>query len=114
MVKNPPAMQEMQEKQFQSLGQEDPLQKEMATHFSTPVVKKPELPTKLAPVSGCSSPSAALSGTRMEGQCWLHGGSAWWKSRLPCCPCKGEGCEGTGRGAQSLLVACPGSFLVPL
>ena len=34
MVKNPPAMQEMQETQFQSLGQEDPLQKEMATHFS--------------------------------------------------------------------------------
>ena len=82
--------------------------------LKTPVVKKPELPTKLALVSGCSSPSAALSGTRMEGQCWLHGGSAWWKSRLPCCPCKGEGCEGTGRGAQSLLVACPGSFLVPL
>ena len=30
MVKNPPAMQEMQ---VQSLGQEDPLEKEMATHF---------------------------------------------------------------------------------
>ena len=28
MVKNPPAM----ETQFQSLGQEDPLEKEMATH----------------------------------------------------------------------------------
>ena len=34
MVMNLPAMQEMQETQFQSLGQEDPLQKEMATHFS--------------------------------------------------------------------------------
>ena len=32
MVKNLPAKQEMQ---VQSLGQEDPLEKEMATHFST-------------------------------------------------------------------------------
>ena len=31
MVKNPPAMQEMQ---VQSLGQEDPLEKEMAAHSS--------------------------------------------------------------------------------
>ena len=31
MVKNLPAMQEMG---FQSLGQEDPLEKEMATHSS--------------------------------------------------------------------------------
>ena len=33
MVKNLPAMQEMQEKWVQSLGQEDPLEEEMATHF---------------------------------------------------------------------------------
>ena len=32
MVKNPPAKQEMQ---VQSLGREDPLEKDMATHFST-------------------------------------------------------------------------------
>ena len=31
MVKNPPAIQE---RQVQSLGQEDPLEEEMATHFS--------------------------------------------------------------------------------
>ena len=31
-VKNTPAMQEMQEMQIQSLGGEDPLEKEMATH----------------------------------------------------------------------------------
>ena len=31
MVKNPPAVREMQ---FQSLGREDPLEKEMATHSS--------------------------------------------------------------------------------
>ena len=31
MVKNPPALQETQ---LPSLGQEDPLEKEMATHFS--------------------------------------------------------------------------------
>ena len=33
-VKNLPAVQELQEAQFQSLGQKDPLQKEMATHSS--------------------------------------------------------------------------------
>ena len=32
MVKNLPAMQEMQEMWVQSLGQEDPLEEEMATH----------------------------------------------------------------------------------
>ena len=31
-VKNPPAMQEPQEMQVWSLGQEDPLEEEMATH----------------------------------------------------------------------------------
>ena len=44
MVKNPPAMQEMV---FQSLGQEDPLEKGMATHSSilawrTPWTEKPD------------------------------------------------------------------------
>ena len=34
VVKNPPAMQETQEMQVQSLGQEDPLKEEMATHSS--------------------------------------------------------------------------------
>ena len=34
MVKNPLAMQEMQELWFQSLVLEDPLEKEMATHSS--------------------------------------------------------------------------------
>ena len=34
VVKNPLAMQEMQETQVQSLGQEDPLEKEMATYSS--------------------------------------------------------------------------------
>ena len=33
-VKNPPIMQETQEKQVQSLGQEDPLEKKMAAHSS--------------------------------------------------------------------------------
>ena len=31
-VKNPPTIQETQEKQVQSLGQGDPLEKKMATH----------------------------------------------------------------------------------
>ena len=34
MPKKPPANEKMQETQFQSQGQEDPLEKEMATHFS--------------------------------------------------------------------------------
>ena len=34
VVKNPPAMQETWEMQAQSLGRENPLQEEMATHFS--------------------------------------------------------------------------------
>ena len=34
MVKNPPAMQEPQETQVQSLGREDPLEEGMATHSS--------------------------------------------------------------------------------
>ena len=33
-VKNPPAMQEMQGMPVPSLGQEDPLEEEMATHSS--------------------------------------------------------------------------------
>ena len=32
MVKNPPAMQKLQETQVQSLGREDPLEEEMAAH----------------------------------------------------------------------------------
>ena len=38
MVKNPPALQETR---VQSLGQEDPLEKEMATHSSTLAWKIP-------------------------------------------------------------------------
>ena len=34
VVKNPPAMQEPQETQVQSLGQEDPLEQEVAIHSS--------------------------------------------------------------------------------
>ena len=34
MVKNLPAMQQMQEMRVQSLGREDPLEREMATHSS--------------------------------------------------------------------------------
>ena len=34
VLENPPAIQETQEMQVRSLGQEDPLEKEMATHPS--------------------------------------------------------------------------------
>ena len=49
MVKNLPAMQETQ---VQSLGQEDPLEKEMATHSSTLAWKIPwtEEPGRLQPM----------------------------------------------------------------
>ena len=33
-VKNPPAMQKLKETRVQSLGQEDPLEKEKAIHYS--------------------------------------------------------------------------------
>ena len=39
--KNLPAMQETQETQGLSLGQEDPLEKELATHSSIPAWKIP-------------------------------------------------------------------------
>ena len=41
LVKNLPAMQKPQEMQVQSLGQEDPLEKEMATHSSVLVWEIP-------------------------------------------------------------------------
>ena len=41
MVKNPSAMQETQETQVRSLGQEDPLEKEKATHSGILVWKIP-------------------------------------------------------------------------
>ena len=52
MVKNPPAMQEMQEIQVQSLGQEDPLEKGMATHSSILACRIPwtEEPGGLQPI----------------------------------------------------------------
>ena len=40
-VKNPPTMQETQEIQVQSVGQEDFLEKEMATHSSILALKIP-------------------------------------------------------------------------
>ena len=41
VVKKPPAIQDTQETQVQSLGQEDPLEEEMATHSSTLAWKTP-------------------------------------------------------------------------
>ena len=40
-VKIPPAMQEMQEMQLQSLGQEDPMEEDMAAHSSILAKKIP-------------------------------------------------------------------------
>ena len=49
MVKNPPVMQGPQEMKFQSLGWEDPLEEDMATHFSILAWRIPwtELPSGL-------------------------------------------------------------------
>jgi len=41
VVKNLPAIQEVQEMHVQSLGQEDPLEKEMATHSNIIACKIP-------------------------------------------------------------------------
>ena len=41
MVKNPPAIQEPQETQIQSLGLEDPLEEGMATHSSVLALENP-------------------------------------------------------------------------
>ena len=51
-VKNLPAMQEPQEMQVQSLDQEDPLEKGMATHFSILAWRTPrtEEPGGLQPI----------------------------------------------------------------
>ena len=51
VVKNLPAMQETQETQVQFLGQEDPLEKEMAIHSSILAWKIPwtEEPGRLQP-----------------------------------------------------------------
>ena len=40
-IKIPPAMQETQETQVQSLDQEDPLEEEMASQFTIPAWKMP-------------------------------------------------------------------------
>ena len=42
VVKNPPAMQEIQETLVQSLGQEDPLEESRATHSSILAWKIPQ------------------------------------------------------------------------
>ena len=51
-IKNPPVMQEIKEMQVRSLGGEDPLEKEMATHSSTLAWKIPwsEEPARLQSV----------------------------------------------------------------
>ena len=54
-VKNPLAMQKMQETQVQSLGWEDPLEKKMATHSSILAWEIPwtEEPGRLYSLWGC-------------------------------------------------------------
>ena len=81
-VKNLPAMQETRETQVWSLGQEDPLEKEMATHSSIPVWKIPwrEDPAGYSPRGHKESDMAEQLKTRIkyleknkpfEGNVWI-------------------------------------------
>ena len=61
-VKNPPAIQEVQETRFRSLGWEDPLEKEMTTHSSILAGKNPtDRGASLATVLGVSKSQTQLS-----------------------------------------------------
>ena len=62
-VKNPPVMQETHEMRVRSLGQEDPLKQEMATHFTISAWKIPrtEKPGKLQ-----------SKGSQRVGHDWAH------------------------------------------
>ena len=66
LVKNPPAMQEMQ---VRSLGGEDPLEKEMATHSSTLAWK---IPWRAEPCRLQSMQRVAKSWTRLRDFTSLH------------------------------------------
>ena len=63
MVKNPPAKQEMQEMQVQSLVQEDPLGEEMATRSSILAGKIPctEQPGGLQSAAAAKLPQSCLT-----------------------------------------------------
>ena len=62
-IKNLPAMQGTQETPVQSLGWKDPLEKEMATHCSTPALK---IPGTEEPGGLQSSGSQRLSTSKTE------------------------------------------------
>ena len=63
MVKNPPASEETQKVQVQSLGQEDPLEEEMVTYSSILAWKIPwaEEPGRWATVYGAAKSRTQLS-----------------------------------------------------
>ena len=64
VVKNPLAMQETQETQVRSLGGEDPLEKEMATHTSILVWR---IPWTTQSYTDCVVRGIARSQTRLSG-----------------------------------------------
>ena len=63
MIKNPPANAGDQQMQVQSLGWEDPLEEEMATHSSVPAWRIPwtEEPGRVHTVHGAAKSWARLS-----------------------------------------------------
>ena len=69
-VKNPPAMQETQEMQVWILGQEDPLEEEMATHSTIFVCKIPR-----------TEEHGGLQSMGSQSQTWLSNLSTWYIKR---------------------------------
>ena len=70
VVKNPSVMQELQETQVRSLGQEDPLEKEMANHSSILAWRIPwtEEPGRLQPMGlqRDTTEQLPLNGSRID------------------------------------------------
>ena len=109
VVKNLPAMQEAQETRVPSLGQEDPLEEEMATHSSIPAWKIPW--TEEA--GGLQSVVLHESNTTAQ-ECWaLVSSSVQWKelkvtaARGQCKDFLNEQMEGTSLGVQQLRLCAP-------
>ena len=79
-VNNLPAMQELQETRVQSLGEEDPLEKEMATHSSTLACRIPwaEEPGGLQSTGSQESDTTGRLDHRRSSSGAAHLGSASW------------------------------------
>ena len=75
MVKNPPAIQEMQETWVRSLGREDPLEEEMETHSSVLAWRNPQ--TRDMP--GGYSPWVTQSRTQLSNEAGMQQGCPYYR-----------------------------------